>query len=510
VKYMRTKKIMINAVSELMGYIIISIIAFVKVRVLIDNLGSEFNGYYQFINQLLGYLFLVEAGFGSAVLFKLYKPMAHNQRDKVSAIFNGSITIFRKIGAIILGILITITLFMPLMITSDEHLFVVIVSFLIIGVSQSIPYFFYSKSYSILLNSEQKNYIYSNIVNLIRIFVHICIIVAVLFSGSLISVAIILLVGKIIEEIIVDLICSRMYKWIDRKAEKDTSAQKMTKDLIYHRLGDLIVNNIDSLVLMKFLGPVMVSQYSTYNYISTFLDSVISKINSGIVSTFGNIFSKEDNKTSYKLYKEFIIINDIIAFIVPVCYILAARTFIKLWIGKESYIFSYLTVALFASIIFLKCIFRQINTITTAKGMFKETKYYSFISSAINLVLSIILIKPFGLTGVLLATVVSYIITIILRMRLLYNTQFSFANRYKEYKIVFLKVILYMMIIFILYPIEKHIFSFNLNFIYFILLIGFIFISLTLLTCFLLYKYNERFKSVYIKVISPIMNRKKS
>lgn len=507
---MRTKKILLNAISELIGYVVISIIAFVKVRVLINNLGSEFNGYYQFINQLLGYLFIVEAGFGSAVLFKLYKPMAYKQKEKVSAIFNGSITIFRKIGAIIFGILILITLFMPLMITNDEYLLVVIASFLIIGISQSLPYFFYSKSYSILLNSEQKNYIYSIIVNLIKIFVDVGIIIAVILSGNLISVAVILLVGKVIEEIIVDLICSKIYKWIDRKVNADTSAQKMTKDLIYHRIGDLVVNNVDSIVLMKFLGPIVVSKYSTYNYISMFLDTVINKINSGIVSTFGNIFSKEDNNTSYKLFKEFSIINDVIAFIIPICYILAARSFIKIWIGQESYIFSYITIVMFASIIFVRCLFRQINIITTAKGMFKETKYYAFIVSFTNLFLSLFLIRSHGLTGVLFATVFSYIVSLFLRMRLLYNTEFSFANKFKEYRTAVLKITIYIVIVFILYPIEKIIFLIDLNFISFILLFGFIFLTITTITCLFLYKSSENFKNVLTKLINPILNRRKN
>ncbi len=506
---MRTKKIILNGLSELIPYFIISIIAFVKVRVMIDNLGSEFNGYYQFINQIITYLFLVEAGFGSAVLFKLYKPMADNNQKKVSEIFNGSITIFRKIGALILTLLIAITLVLPFTVTNDEHLFTIIISFIIIGFSQTIPYFFYSKSYSILLFSEQKNYIYSIIVNMIKIIIDVGIIVVVIITDSLINVAVVMLIGKILEEIIADFLCSRMYKWLDKKAKKDISAHKMTKDIIYHKIGELVVNNVDSIILMTFIGPIAVSIYATYNYISSFLTQVIAKIDSGIISTFGNIFSKEDNDTSFKLFKEFSIISDIMAFIVPICFILGGRSFINLWIGKESYILSYWVVAMFASIIFFKCIVRPINTVITANGMFRETKYYAFFAAGTNLLLSIMLVKPLGIFGILFATVIGYMVSLTLRVKLVYNHKFDFINKKLEYTTIILKIIIYMIIVFLLKPIEGMIFSYELSIINFLLLIGSIFVILTLRTGIIIYKYNTNFKSVYSKVINSIFKRSK-
>lgn len=506
---MRTKKIILNGLSELIPYFVISIIAFVKVRVMIDNLGSEFNGYYQFINQIITYLFLVEAGFGSAVLFKLYKPMADNNKQKVSEIFNGSITIFRKIGALILTLLIAITLVLPFTVTNDEHLFTIIISFIIIGFSQTIPYFFYSKSYSILLFSEQKNYIYSIIVNTIKIIIDVGIIIAVIITDSLISVAIVMLIGKILEEIITDFLCSRIYRWLDKNAKKDISAHKMTKDIIYHKIGELVANNVDSIILMLFIGPVSVSIYATYNYISSFLNQIIMKINSGITASFGNIFSKEQDEVSFKLFKEFNIINDIIAFIVSVCYILGGRTFINIWIGDNSYILNYWVIVMFSSIIFMKCMSRPANLVIIANGMFKETKYYAFFEAIINLILSIILVKNLGIFGILLATVISYIISLVLRLSLLYSKKFKFVEKNTEYKIMITKVIAYSIIICLLYPFEKMIFSLELNLINFLLFFGILFILLTLLTSFILYKYHSSFRSVYNKIYNSIFKRSK-
>lgn len=506
---MRTKKIIINGLSELLPYFVISIISFIKVRVMIDHLGSEINGYYQFINQIITYLFLVEAGFGSAVLFKLYKPMADDDKQRVSEIFNGSISIFRKIGLLIMLLLILVMAIFPFTVSNDKHLLPVILSFMIIGFSQTIAFFFYSKAYSILLFSEQKNYIYSIIVNSIKIIIDLSIVVVVLFSKSLIEISLIILIGKILEELITDFLCSKMYKWIDKKAKKDTSAHKMTKDIIYHKVGELVVNNVDYIILMVFVGPIYVSIYATYNYILTFLTQVIAKIDSGIVSSFGNIFSKEDADTSFKLFKEFTLVSDITAFIVSICYILGARSFINIWIGDNSYILNYWVIAMFGSVIFFKSIVRPMIAIVTATGMFKETKYYAFVSAGVNFCLSVLLIKPLGIFGILLATVIGYMISLILRTKLIYNHNFAFVNKNKEYKNIFLKISIYVIIICLLYPIEKFIYSLDLNVAGFLLSIGSTFILLSLGTGIILYKYSDNFKSVYNKIIGSIFKGRK-
>ena len=71
---MRTKKIALNLISDILPYIFIGIVGLIKVNVLIHYIGDVGNGYYQLINQIITYVFLAQAGFGEAVIYKLYKP----------------------------------------------------------------------------------------------------------------------------------------------------------------------------------------------------------------------------------------------------------------------------------------------------------------------------------------------------------------------------------------------------------------------------------------------------
>lgn len=72
---------------------------------------------------------------------------------------------------------------------------------------------------------------------------------------------------------------------------------RMTKDLAWTQLGYLILNNVDALLLMGFNGPVMVSIYTTYNYILRFLTEIASRVELSSVYSFGNVFAKKKKKS---------------------------------------------------------------------------------------------------------------------------------------------------------------------------------------------------------------------
>ena len=69
---MRTKKIFLNMVADIIPYLLIGVIGLVKMNVLINYIGDVGNGYYQTINQIISYVFLAQIGFPEAVIYSLY------------------------------------------------------------------------------------------------------------------------------------------------------------------------------------------------------------------------------------------------------------------------------------------------------------------------------------------------------------------------------------------------------------------------------------------------------
>ena len=83
---MRTKKMLLNVITDILPYIIIGVIGLVKMNVLIKYVGDVGNGYYQTINQIISYVFLAQFGFDDAVIYSLYKPFAEKNKETIFSI----------------------------------------------------------------------------------------------------------------------------------------------------------------------------------------------------------------------------------------------------------------------------------------------------------------------------------------------------------------------------------------------------------------------------------------
>ena len=80
---MRTKKVFLNMICDIIPYLIIGIVGLIKVRFLIRYIGDVGNGYYQTINQIITYVFLAQIGFGDAVIFSLYKYFSNDDKKMI-------------------------------------------------------------------------------------------------------------------------------------------------------------------------------------------------------------------------------------------------------------------------------------------------------------------------------------------------------------------------------------------------------------------------------------------
>lgn len=507
---MRTKRIALSWIIEIVPYFIIGLLGLVKFSVLINNLGSELNGYYDFINRIISYLFLVEAGFTSAVTYKLYKPFANNDKEAIVKIFNGSKKIYRKLGLIIAGLIFITCFLLPTIFGVKTHISEVIICFAIISSSYLLPFFCCSYSYSSVLFADQRKYIYSLITNIIRILCDILIIFIVKLIPSLVTIAIIILFVKILEELLVYVVGKKAYPWLKKSRKIDTSAKTMTKDVFWHQVGYLVANNVDSVLIMKFIGAVMVSVYGAYNYISSFLYTIMNRIAQVIAHPFGNSFAKDDNKKTYKLFREYQVLMILLGATIGICYILGIRGFISVWVSDKTvnylteYI-NYVTVILFGLNLFLSvtCTMPLVTAIT-ANGLYKESKPFMFITSLINLVLSVLFIIfmptiKLRVIGILLSTTIDMIISMVLRANLISKRVFPNIKMSKIIMTYVITILLFILGALLLSPVENIIINNSSSYFKLILMLGISFIVVISLVSIIL--------KITFKEFSNLINR---
>ena len=200
---MRTKKIFLNMLCDILPYLLIGIIGIIKMDVLITYVGDVGNGYYQTINQIISYVFLAQAGFSDAVIYSLYKPFANKNKDDINAIYSGARKVFKIIGLIIFGIICLVTLGLYLFyLFEDGYQSAALICFFVISTSYLISYFGRGQTYMSVLSAAQEKYIYSLVFNGVKLLCDILIVVVTYKFRSLEAIAIVILFMKILEEII--------------------------------------------------------------------------------------------------------------------------------------------------------------------------------------------------------------------------------------------------------------------------------------------------------------------
>ena len=108
---MRTKRAIINFITDALPQVIILLLGIVKIKLFINILGEAKLGLYQLYNQIVSYLVLVEGGIGSALLYQLYKPVKEKNNNQINSIMSAARPIFNAIGAIILFIGLVLSFF---------------------------------------------------------------------------------------------------------------------------------------------------------------------------------------------------------------------------------------------------------------------------------------------------------------------------------------------------------------------------------------------------------------
>ena len=83
---MRTESSLKNMYIGIITQIIITLLGFISRKVFISGLGTEYLGINGLLTNVLSMLSLVEGGIGTSIVYNLYKPLADNDAEKVTAL----------------------------------------------------------------------------------------------------------------------------------------------------------------------------------------------------------------------------------------------------------------------------------------------------------------------------------------------------------------------------------------------------------------------------------------
>lgn len=496
-KSSRTKKSLYNIFYNLLNQLITLGIVFYSRSVFINNLGIEYLGLQGFFSSVLSILSMAELGIGSAIIYSMYTPINNNDQKKLSGLVNFYKKLYNYIAIIVFILGILILPFLNFMI-NVEIKYVKIYYFLFLLNSVFSYCFIYANSIVIANQVEYKTKFLSMFFNITKNILQICILI---FLKSYFLYVIIQLICTIIQNICISQKAKKLYPFIKTKESISDKEKKEIfsniRDLLFYKIGGVILNSTDSILISILVGTVWVGYYSNYNLIIMGISTFTSLIFTSLQSSVGNYNTSKNSEEKLRLFKVLDLLSTYIYGIATCGIIITIQDFILMWIGKD-YILDKNILFLILVTFYLKGTLYPIWCFRNTTSIFKDTKYLMIYASLINLILSYFLGKKFGLQGILLATVIARLTTTIyFEPKIIYKKLFK-KNVMSYYLNQIKKILLILLSLFISSIISNYV-NFN-NLLYSFLLKGILSVAISLSVITLFYLKTEEFSFLIKKI----------
>lgn len=405
---MRKSNSIKNFITSVIPFLILVLLGFFRVNVFIDQLGIEIYAINQLFFQLFAYISLVEAGVGTLIQQYYYKYLVLDKKDKIIAIYKKSKDLLRKISIIILIIGFILSFFLLLFTNNSLSLWYMQIVFMIFLFRSVLEYLMFSPR--LLLQADQKIYKINIQLNVYRILEYVIEIILLYLGFNYFSILIASTIIRFLSFYYSNRKIFKEYPWLLNTKEVEDIKIKGIDNIFFHKISGSVYNNTDILLISSFLSPLMVTIYASYNYIVKFIGDLISILSGSIISSFGNVVYKENDKDKLTIFEELNSLFMFCAMFFTIAIYFTIDSFVVLWIGSDKLIPS-LSLIFMNAVSFHFIANRALLIIRDVNGLFKETQTIAIAEAIIKLTLSIILIKSYGLNGILFATLITTITT---------------------------------------------------------------------------------------------------
>lgn len=406
---MKSKVLFYNSISPLIYQMTTIICGFILPRLILGHFGTEVNGLVNSITQFLGIIAFLELGVGAVVQSSLYKPLSDNDDIAVSKVITSADKFFRHLGYVLAIYVIAMLFYYPYLV--KQNFSFTFTATLIIAISiRSFAQYFFGIVNRLLLLADQKAYIQYIAQTLAVITNTLGCYTLIAFDCSVQVVYGMTSVIFFLQPLAIHLYIKKHYT-LNRKIHYDVEPIKQKWNGIAQHIAAVILTGSDTVILTVFSSLVNVSIYTVYYLPMSGSRLIIMSMISGIMALIGNLWAKQDLKELRKVFAwtEWLIhTGTTLIFTLTAVLIVPFVQVYTHGVSDANYIqplFGILLVAANSG----HCLRLPYNIMILAAGHYKQTQHNYIIAAVMNIVISIIGVKQFGLIGVTLGTMAAMV-----------------------------------------------------------------------------------------------------
>lgn len=399
-------------VGEIDKFVGILLPFFVRTMI-IHLMAAEYLGLMSLFYSIVQMLNLVELGFGTAIIYSMYKPIADDDEKKINALLKFYSKVYIVVGSLVSVVGLSIMFFLPILVKgtvpSDINLYTLYLIFL----GNTCINFFLFPNKKALMTAFQRDDLIGKMHIVTQLVMYAIQMLAVYLARDFYLYALTIPVSTIAFNILCAWQCKKYYPQYHEEGSLDEDEYKDIKKqvvgLMVRKIASLSRNAFDAMFISAFLGLEITAIYGNYYYIMDAIIIVLAVVKTSMAGGVGNSIAMESKAKNLKDMKSINFLYMLIGGWCTICLLCLYQPFMQIWVGKDM-MFST-GIAIVFAIYFYVLKMADIRTLySESVGVWWQARYLSIAEAVANLVLNYMFITWIGVYGIILATLISYLI----------------------------------------------------------------------------------------------------
>lgn len=387
-------------------------VTLIMAPIIIHSLGDRAYGLWIIIGTFFGYYNLLDLGLSSAVSRYLSRAVGQNNVSEITKVTATAFFLFAGIGIVALVLSIGVVVFADCFVevSAEVHLFRLLVLLLGFGVAVGFP----ARAFEGVLTSYLR-YDLSAYASAVRLLLVNAVMYLFLRNGyGILTVAIINVCGSLLEYAILFYFARRTFSGLSLspayfRAEMAGPFFSYSWKTLLATLADILRFRVDAIIIAAYLNLALVTYYSVGVKLVDYFASIITTVIGILMPVFSRYESDSDWDSIRATFLSSTKVATILSVFIGASMLFYGKPFMQRWMGSEFSSSYYVMVILCVpSIVALM----QNPSIGLLYGISKH-HYYAISNGCegiFNLVLSLILVRYYGIYGVALGTAVEMLV----------------------------------------------------------------------------------------------------
>lgn len=406
---LKTKASIYSMVSSIMNFGAITIFNLVYYNYLIQIYGSEVNGLISTLTQFVSLFAIIEGGFTTASVVATYKPIIDKDYKKLNDILYTTKRTYYRLGILITGaVLICGSIYIRFI--DSPFSYAQTYALLIISVLTTAFSLCFLSKYSVLLQGDNKEYIFTGLSLVSRTVTWMLSMFLIVKGVNIVLVFAINTLNILVNTSFIRCYERKNYNYVTYKGNYDKSLISGTEDVLFQKIANTVFTSTDLVIISVFINLASASVYNLYYQIFRAMYNLLGSVAQAPFNSFGQLANDKESRNHLKdyfnIYQHTMLIAASVllgttgSLVIPFVKVYTAN------IRDIDYIYPTLAVLFFLQT-FTQIINRPYGTILNATGNFRMQNIQCFLAAVLNIIVSVAFIKQWGICSIVFGSFVA-------------------------------------------------------------------------------------------------------